>query len=314
MSALRDTTQALAHPALVYAGIDEFLDTLVPFIREGLERDEPVFAAIGREEVDALGRELGRHSGATVADTRAWHPHPASRLRAFHAFVSDRLASGARAIKLIGEPAWEGRVEYDREWARYESVLNSVLAPFPVTLVCTYPSDRLDASIVSSAQLTHPSVRDEAGSRASGGYVQPDELLSRWTPPIDEPPPGARTIRPADDLHSARRFVREHASEAGVPADRLGEVALAATEVIGNAIEHGDGDPIVRTWATADEFVTQVEDRGPGAIDPLAGYRPPTDPGGEDGRGLWIARQVVDLLEIASTGSGTIVRLHVRTA
>lgn len=46
----------------------------------------------------------------------------------------------------------------------------------------------------------------------------------------------------------------------------------------------------------------------------LVGTDPAGTAGGEDGPGLWIARQVVDLLEIAPTGSGMTVRLHVRTS
>ena len=52
----------------------------------------------------------------------------------------------------------EGRPELILEWTRYESVLNTVLAPFPVSLVCTYDTSRLDPVIVANARRTHPVV------------------------------------------------------------------------------------------------------------------------------------------------------------
>jgi hypothetical protein len=46
-------------------------------------------------------------------------------------------------LRLVGEPVWpNGPPEHVLEWERYESVLNEVLAPFPVTLVCTYDTSR----------------------------------------------------------------------------------------------------------------------------------------------------------------------------
>ena len=60
-------------------------------------------------------------------------------------------------------------------------------------------------------------------------------------------------------------------------------------------------------------LVCQIDDAGAGLADPLAGYRPP---GTEQraGRGLWLARQVVDLMQIAPGHRGTSVRFQVPIA
>lgn len=98
---------------------------------------------------DAVGAEA---TGMTWADTREWHPNSSTRLRAFHEYVAERLADGATRIRLVGEPVWhEGRPDLIREWTRYESVLNTVLAPFPVSLICIYDTSRLDPAIVANA-------------------------------------------------------------------------------------------------------------------------------------------------------------------
>ncbi|MDX6532539.1 MAG: hypothetical protein QOF68_283, partial [Gaiellales bacterium] len=46
--------------------------------------------------------------------------------------------------------------------------------------------------------------------------------------------------------------------------------------------------------------------------DPLAGHLPPS-PMAPDGWGLWLSRQICDLVDVRSNESGTVVRLHVST-
>jgi hypothetical protein len=44
---------------LFYAGLDEFVQRTAPFIREGLEADEPVLVVVNAEKVELLRSELG---------------------------------------------------------------------------------------------------------------------------------------------------------------------------------------------------------------------------------------------------------------
>jgi anti-sigma regulatory factor (Ser/Thr protein kinase) len=310
------TAPGFEHPALVYADVDAFLGSVGPFVAEGLERGEPVFAAVGLEEVEALRSELGTDAGAILEDTTEWHPIPATRLRAFHVFVQDRLRAGASRIRLVGEPAWpEAPDEFIREWARYESVLNAVLAPFPVTLVCTYPASRLAPSIVRNAGRTHPVMGLDAGARPSAAFENPESLVASWTFPLDRPPARAERMPEPIDLSRARAFAVDRAIRAGLRPDRARDLEIAVHEVVTNAVTHGGGAATLRTWvdrgAGGGYLVVQIDDRGPGIADPLAGYRPP-GAGHDRGRGLWLARQAVDLLEIVSTETGTAVRIHLR--
>jgi len=57
-------------------------------------------------------------------------------------------------------------------------------------------------------------------------------------------------------------------------------------------------------------FLCQIQDDGPGVADPLAGYVPAAE-AMDAGRGLWLARQLVDLIQIVPKSTGTTVRLHV---
>ncbi len=304
----------LKHPAFAYRSVDEFLDSLGPFVLEGVERGEPVFAAVGPDELDALRDEVGPRPGVRLEDTRAWEPNPATRLRAFHEYVLEEIASGTQRIRLVGEPVWpDGPEPFVREWARYESVLNTILAPFPVELVCTYPVSRLDPAIVADSARTHPALRTGRHTRTSDDFAEPEELLVRWNPPLGSPPSHAAVMGERLDLAEARRFVADRAIAAGVPSGRVPEVTLAASEILANARIHGSPPARLTTWSEPGFFLCQVDDQGSGPGDALAGYRPPTASQGS-GRGLWLARQLADLLQIVPGRRGTSVRLHIGVA
>jgi anti-sigma regulatory factor (Ser/Thr protein kinase) len=307
-------TTALDHPALIYSGMDDFIAATLPFISAGIDAGEPVFAAAGERELRALHDAFGDQEDVTLVDTREWAPHPATRLRAFHTYVTERLDLGAPAIRLVGEPVWETRSEFNLEWARYESALNAVFERSPVSLLCTYDATRLDPVILEGARITHPSLLDAEQVTVSDRYRQPAETLRAWMPELEPPPADAPEYVKPSDVWAARAFVANSASRAGVAPHRLDDLALATTEIVANAVQHaGFFEPRLRVWTTPGLFHVQVDDRGPGVRDPLAGYRPPSmfDDGG--GSGLWIARQVVDLVRIASTGRGTSVRISIAT-
>lgn len=301
----------LEHPALLYRSLDEFLGVMVPFVRAGVDRREFVFVAARGDNLAALRQEVGeRADEAQWADTDEWHPHPSSRLRAFYELVTDELRTGRTRFRLVGEPVWPpGPPELIREWQRYESVLNSVLSPFPVTLLCLYDAGRLHPSIVATAHRTHRIIHEYDLRHPSGEFEEPERFLRRWNAEVPPPPPGAAHLAEVTDLETARRFLREQALGAGVHPARAMDLSVAANEVLTNAMVHGDGPAGLWVWADGDRFVCHIEDRGRGVGDPLAGYRPPTE--ATDGRGLWLARQLVDLLQILPRRSGTAVRLSV---
>jgi anti-sigma regulatory factor (Ser/Thr protein kinase) len=306
---------SLDHPALLYSNPEEFLGFMAPYVRRGLDADETVFVAARSDNLAALRAELGS-DGATVrwADTDSWHPHTGTRLRAFHDLVTEEVAGGRSHIRLAGEPVWPNREPgLTGEWQRYESVLNHVLEPYPVSLVCLYDAAILPAPILDVARQTHPAISRGNGVEPSAAFVDPTEFLRLSAPKLTRPPIEASRLTDLDDLSAARHFLEDRAVQAGVDRDRASDLCLAANEVLTNAIVHADGIADLSTWIEDDRFVCNIRDRGPGLGDPLAGYRPPTGQA-VNGYGLWMARQLVDLVQVSASDDGTDVRLHARRA
>jgi len=83
---------------------------------------------------------------------------------------------------------------------------------------------------------------------------------------------------------------------------------LAVSEVAANTLRHTRSPGTLAIWHDADEVVCEIHDEGT-ITDPLAGSRrPPPDASG--GHGLWLVRQVCDLVELTSDANGTTVRMH----
>lgn len=303
---------SLLHQALLCRSDRELLDHAVPFAREGLVRGEAVIAAVHRNVGEpfhwALGGEGGR---AEIVDAAAWYRHPATTILAYHRFITGAIAEGSPAVRIVGEPAWPaGPPGMVREWERYESVLNAVLWELPVRVLCPYQLQRVPPSIAEGARRTHPEVLDVDGVHPSDGYVDPERFLAE-TVRFAPPPRSARSRKfEHPELREARHFIERAALEARIDRARSERLVAAAGEVVTNAFRHARGPVEITVWRDGEGFVCQIDDPGPGIPDPLAGYRPPA-PDRTDGRGLWIARQLADMLEIGASHRGRAsVRLH----
>lgn len=76
-----------------------------------------------------------------------------------------------------------------------------------------------------------------------------------------------------------------------------------------NARSHGDGAATFRMWPEKRTFVCEVESSGPTVSETTAGFVPP-ELEADCGRGLWMVRQLCDLVEVQSRNGRTAVRLH----
>jgi len=105
-------------------------------------------------------------------------------------------------------------------------------------------------------------------------------------------------------------MARAHAESFGLSATRAGGFAIASNEIATNSVRHGGGRGVMRIWHEGHKLTCEIADSGR-FNQPLADrMRPAADTAGA--RGLWLANQLCDLVQIRSVPQGTIVRLHMR--
>jgi len=92
-------------------------------------------------------------------------------------------------------------------------------------------------------------------------------------------------------------------------SERAGDLVLALDEVIANAQEHGRAPIEVEAWVDG-RLVVEVTDVGGGFDRARVWSTHPPPPLGRRGRGLWIIRQLTDLVMIRSGEEGTTVRIE----
>ena len=90
---------------------------------------------------------------------------------------------------------------------------------------------------------------------------------------------------------------------------RAGDLVLALDEVIANAQEHGRAPIAVEAWVDG-RIVVEVSDVGGGFDRAQVWSTHPPAPYGQRGRGLWITRQLTDVVSIRSGARGTTVRIE----
>jgi anti-sigma regulatory factor (Ser/Thr protein kinase) len=302
---------AFVHEAFLYRGPDEFLRGMLQFIRDGIEAGEPVFVVLSAEKVARLREALGEDADRVLfADMAAVGANPARIIAAWHEFV-DEHGAGGQAIRGIGEPIWAGRSDSElAECHRHESLLNLAFADTPAfRLLCPYDVTALDPGVVEEAERTHPFMSDVESFRESGSYRGLEAISAPFAAPLEDPPAfAARLTFDADSLGAVRDLVTERGEGAGFERETTDALVLAVNEIATNSIRHGGGFGVIRTWDDGSFLLFQVEDGG--RIDaPLAGRRQPVldKPGG---RGLWLANQLCDLVQVRTFEDGNVVRIH----
>ncbi|MGZ8666378.1 MAG: anti-sigma factor RsbA family regulatory protein [Solirubrobacterales bacterium] len=307
-------TSGFRHEAFLYSSDVEFIAGTVPFVSAGREPGEAVLVAATRERLDLLRLALGSDGhaeGIGFLEFDELGRNPARIIPAWRQFY-DAASEGGRPVRGIGEPIWAGRGSAEiEECRRHESLLNLAFADAEgFWLRCPYDRSKLDPEVIAGAGCTHPELSEAGSSAPSDSYPGVGGLPGPFDGELPAPDPAAAEIRFSEaDLRAVRRFATRQGEAAGLSVERGEDLALAVNELAANAIRYG-GNGLAKAWQADGELVCEVE--GGGRIeDPLAGRRRP-DPEQISGRGLWIANQVADLLEIRSTRTGTRARLHMR--
>jgi anti-sigma regulatory factor (Ser/Thr protein kinase) len=301
---------AFVHEALFYSGDDDFVRGTEPFVRAGLEADEPVLVVLQPPKIALLRDAIGRDARSVVfEDMNAIGRNPGCIIPVWRDFVAE-YSTPARTVRGIGEPVWAERTTIEiAECHQHEGLLNLAFADgAPWALLCPYDVAALAPAIVEDARRTHPHLV-EGGERSSSAVFDQHNADLWLSAPLLPPPASAYLL--AFDSSSARTVrakVSQYALDAGFTEDRVDDIVLAVNELVANSIEHGAGSGTFSVWRDNGSMICDVYDAGR-LHDPLAGRRRPA-PHEIGGRGLWLANQLSDLTQLRCSPTGTCVRLH----
>ena len=302
------------HEALFYADEEELLAGTLPFLHAGVEAGEAMLVAMPQPSLRVLRGESNREAEhIRFVDMQELGRNPARIISAWHDFVDAHAAAG-RCVRGIGEPIWAGRSapELD-ECERHEALLNLAFADAPPwSLLCPYNTGQLEDRVLRSAEHNHPLLSGVGVAQESGAYTHPSSD-GPFAGELEAPSMNVAELAFERDLLPAlRATLAEHARAAGLGPTRVEDLVLATSEVAANSVLYGGGSGTLTIWRDGQCFGCDIRDSGRIA-EPLVGrQRPKADQ--PSGRGIWIANQLCDLVQIRSAATGNVVRLQMSVA
>jgi anti-sigma regulatory factor (Ser/Thr protein kinase) len=300
---------AYDHSALLYRTEREYVDWLVRFISEGLERLQPVLIAVPGDRLALLRGALGDAAAdVTMADITGFGRNPGRILAAQLAFAERHPD---QHVRVIAEPVWLGRTAPEHlACMQHEALANIAFAGTDMTSLCPYDASCLDDSVLADVRLTHPRIW-LGGSRKHSPEYAVDAALALCNQPLATSPAAVtHTVDEPADLAGARRCGERYGRLLGMSADRIADLLLVATELATNSLDHAGGGCRLAFWYEAGHLVCEARDMGHWA-DPLAGRRPPA-PGGVGPYGLFVINAIADLLRTHTTPAGTTIHAYLR--
>ncbi|GAA1153231.1 anti-sigma factor RsbA family regulatory protein [Kribbella jejuensis] len=279
------------HEFFVHASDEEFVQRSAAFISEGLAAGETIVAVLPPQRFAGLRDALGAaHDEVRFVDMTVAGGNPARLIPFWRSILEEHPGP----VRGLGEPAYPGRsaAAYD------EVLLHEALSALAFAddrsfrLCCAY-----EATVGIDPTVTHsdPGALAEKEFRTALDGV-PDRA-ERWE------------FGPAE-LGQVRQWLSGQAASHGVSRDRLEDLSLALHEICTNSIRFGGGRGRLAVWIASGALICDVTDGG--RIDNLLVGRvlPPLD--GLGGRGVWLANQLCDLVQLRSGDDFTQVRLHTR--
>ena len=298
------------HQALIYEGADEYLHGTVPFLHAALEAGQPALVAARKEQAELIKGELGREADTLrfVAIEEVGR-NPAAVIPLWRDFVDQ---NPGRSVCGVSELVWAERSPAEMEEChRHEALLNLAFAESrPWSLLCPYDACSLDDDELERAATTHKLISREGRTEESAAFDHDfDSLAGELPPPRVRPDTLGFGLT---ELSEVRRRVAAAGERAGLDSRGVADLVTAASELAANSVMHGGGSGTLRLWRENGTLLTEVEDGGRIEEQLVGRLRPGITQ--EGGRGLWLANQLCDLVQIRSGEDGTVVRLHVLAA
>jgi anti-sigma regulatory factor (Ser/Thr protein kinase) len=307
-------SSGVVHEAFLYAGVDEFVRGMVPFIEEGRRGGGAVLVAVTEANADVLRSALpSPQDGVRFVHMESTGRNPGRIISLWRDFLSAANGGGDR-VRGIGEPIWAGRSASELvECHQHELLLNLAFGTGPRwRLACPYDVSTLPEQVLERARSNHPTLSGASGRSTSPDYL-PDyqHVLAELLPPPPAELAGQLRFL-LNDLPEVRRLASRVAAQAQAAPRRQADFITAVNEVATNSIRYGGGTGQFMLWFEPGNLVAEISDRGV-INSPLIGrQRPVPGPGG--GYGLWLVHQLCDLVQVRSDPvTGTVVRMYLRT-
>lgn len=303
----RSDHDSYRHECVMYRGEQEFVQAVLPFVRDGLARDEPMLVAVIEPRLRALRAALGPDAERVLfADMAELGHNPARIIPAWREFTARH---GGRPIRGVGEPIWVGRRDAEIvECQFHEALLNvAVSAQTPLWLICPYDTATLDGGILHEARRSHSVVTERGSNYLSAEYGGGDLIDSMFAAALPDPLTHPTTIQFDGCRQGHIGRIQCGAEAAGLPADRAAGLAVAVNEISTTAFGVR-GPARIRLWAEPGAVICDIA--GAATFDnPMIGRSAVIAPDRRE-RGIRLANALCDLVQVRSRPEGGTVRLH----
>ncbi len=159
-----------SHVCVFYQSSDDLLDTVIPFLKTGLESNEFCMWAVSepltmenartalRQRIPAFDQHV-QAGRIEVLPGRSWYLEGgrfdlARVVEVWEAKMRDALARGFDGLRVSGNAFWLNSPHW-QAFCDYECSLNATMANLPVTALCTYPIPGSGAADVLDVARAH---------------------------------------------------------------------------------------------------------------------------------------------------------------
>lgn len=301
------------HEAAFYGSDDEFLAIVLPFLAGGIEAGEPTAVALDERKAELIRAAMGDTASITFLEEPARDARPTRFIREYRELAAAHVAEGARQVRIVGELPLPGMSLSWEWWARYEAAINHAFDEFPLWGVCSYDTRLAPAEVLADVARTHPHVATADGQHLPNSrFEDPAEFLAgrpaARADPLEAAAPTIDLVNPTPV--GARRAVLDCSRATHLDEAEVDDFVYAVSEVVTNALCHGNSPVRLQLWSSGGRMVATVTDGGHGFTDPLAGFLP-MNKSFSGGLGLWLAHQMCDHVTFGRDDEGFKVRLVV---
>lgn len=305
-----------SHGVLVVDADDTIERLLVPLLRRKIAADQAVLMVVSPSTAQIVHDRLAGEAHALQwAATETFYQRLGFTYSRFDGYLRKQHAL-RRRIHVIAEPdlVSDVRAPVSRAAAYlgYEAMVNDVFAGYGSPITCIWHGRHHPPRFIDEVRKVHQEELTARGRQHIVEYLPPHDYLDTRAETAMTPVPPVTdidvTVSQLDEVALCRDAVARWAAGHGFVAAAVRQVVIAGSEVVTNGLLHGRSPVRVRAWSRDGTLIVHVEDHGGQRIPAAAGYRPPRSPA--DPAGMWIARQLADVVLTRTDSGQTAVRLY----